>query len=122
MKAAVLFAPGDLRITDFPAPAMADDAVEVSVAYCGLCGTDFHKFAGKAGSRPVTYPVPLGHEISGVVVETGSAVTTFKKGDRVTVDPNWSCGYCHYCKKGSSHTLVNDGEEELVFFAVVPQQ
>jgi mannose-6-phosphate isomerase-like protein (cupin superfamily) len=33
-----------------------------------------------------------------------------------------TAGDCHYCKKGSSHTLVNDGEEELVFFAVVPQQ
>ena len=31
-------------------------------------------------------------------------------------------GTCHYCPKGSTHTLINDGDEDLVFFAVVPQQ
>ena len=103
MKAAVLFGPRDLRITDFPAPPLAEDGVKVAVAYCGLCGTDFHKFAGKAGSRPVTYPVPLGHEVSGVVVEVGPRVKGFKTGDRVTVDPNWSCGCCDYCRDGKRH-------------------
>lgn len=33
-----------------------------------------------------------------------------------------SVGQCHYCKKGQSHSLINSGDEELVFFAVVPQQ
>jgi 2-desacetyl-2-hydroxyethyl bacteriochlorophyllide A dehydrogenase len=86
---------------------MHDDCVKVAVAYCGLCGTDFHKFAGKSGSRPVTYPVPLGHEASGVVVEVGKDVTRFKVGDRVTVDPNWSCGKCYMCKKGKRHLCRN---------------
>ena len=31
-------------------------------------------------------------------------------------------GDCHYCKKGESHTVINDGSEDLVFFAVVPMQ
>ena len=31
-------------------------------------------------------------------------------------------GDCHYCKKGESHTVINDGGEDLVFFAVVPFQ
>ena len=107
MKAVVLYGPGDLRVSDFPEPPMTDTSVKIAVSYCGLCGTDFHKFAGKAGSRPVTYPVPPGHEISGIVVETGAAVRGFKKGDRVTVDPNWSCGYCRYCKNGKSHLCEN---------------
>lgn len=38
------------------------------------------------------------------------------KSERVTA------GDCLYCKKGSSHTLLNDGEEDLVFYAVVPEQ
>ena len=107
MKASVLFGPKDLRITDFNEPPLLDNGVKVAVAYCGLCGTDFHKFMGKAGSRPVVYPVPLGHEISGVVVEVGKNVTEFKKGDRVTVDPNWSCGNCYYCKNGKRHLCSN---------------
>ncbi len=107
MKAAVLCSPGDLRVTDFPVPAMGDDCVKVAVAYCGVCGTDFHKFAGKGGSRPVTYPVPLGHEASGVVVAVGPKVTNFKTGDRVTVDPNWSCGHCYFCQNGKRHHCSN---------------
>ena len=107
MKATVLFGPKDLRVTDFNEPPLLDNGVKVAVAYCGLCGTDFHKFLGKAGSRPVVYPVPLGHEISGVVVEVGKNVTEFKKGDRVTVDPNWSCGNCYYCKNGKRHLCSN---------------
>ena len=30
-------------------------------------------------------------------------------------------GTCHYCPRGSSHTLINDGTEDLVTFAVVPE-
>ena len=107
MKAAVLRGPMDVKIEQFPEPLMKDDCVKIAVAYCGLCGTDFHKFAGKSGSRPVTYPVPLGHEASGVVVEIGKDVSHFKVGDRVTVDPNWSCGKCHWCHKGKRHLCKN---------------
>lgn len=38
------------------------------------------------------------------------------------VEEYLSAGDCHYCKKGSEHTLINTSNEELVFFAVVPQQ
>jgi 2-desacetyl-2-hydroxyethyl bacteriochlorophyllide A dehydrogenase len=107
MKAAVLRGPRDVRVEDFPEPKMGDDCVKVAVSYCGLCGTDFHKFAGKSGSRPVTYPVPLGHEASGIVVEIGKDVKNFKVGDRVTVDPNWSCGKCYMCHKGKRHLCKN---------------
>ncbi len=107
MKAAVLRGPMDVKIEQFPEPPMQDNCVKIAVAYCGLCGTDFHKFAGKSGSRPVTYPVPLGHEASGIVVEIGKDVSHFKVGDRVTVDPNWSCGKCHWCHKGKRHLCKN---------------
>lgn len=107
MKAAVLRGPKDVKVEEFPEPKMNDDCVKIAVAYCGLCGTDFHKFAGKSGSRPVTYPVPLGHEASGVVVEVGKSVSRFKAGDRVTVDPNWSCGKCYMCRKGKRHLCKN---------------
>lgn len=103
MKAAVLFRPGDLRIADFAEPPLAEDGVKIAVSYCGICGTDFHKFSGRAGSRPVKYPVPLGHEVSGIVTEVGARVTDFKPGDRVAVDPNWSCGHCWYCQNGKRH-------------------
>lgn len=31
-------------------------------------------------------------------------------------------GICHYCPKGHAHSLINDSQEELTFFAVVPEQ
>lgn len=124
MKAAVLFGPGDVRVTDFPQAALKPGDVKISVAYCGLCGTDFHKFAGKAGSRPVTYPVPLGHEISGVVTEVGEDVSDFKAGDRVTADPNWSCGRCYWCQRGLRHLCSNSRGvvKGMAQYVCVPQE
>lgn len=107
MKAAVLRGPKDVKVQEFPEPKMNDDCVKIAVKYCGLCGTDFHKFEGKSGSRPVVYPVPLGHEAAGIVVETGKNVCNFKVGDRVAVDPNWSCGKCYMCHKGKRHLCKN---------------
>ena len=107
MRAAVLFGPHDLRVTDFSKPELKDDSVMIRVSYCGICGTDFHKYDGKSGSRPVKYPVPLGHEVSGIVEAVGADVSQFKVGDRVTVDPNWSCGKCWYCRNGKRHLCSN---------------
>ena len=33
-----------------------------------------------------------------------------------------SAGMCHYCPKGHSHSFINDTEEDLIFFAVIPVQ
>ena len=67
-----------------------------------------------------------GHSIGYHSHDTSSEIMYFLSGKgTVTTDgisETVTAGDCHYCKKGSSHTLVNDGEEELVFFAVVPQQ
>ena len=38
------------------------------------------------------------------------------------VEENLTAGDCHYCPKGSTHCLINVGEEDLCFYAVVPQQ
>ena len=100
MKSVVLYGPGQVDIGDLPKVELKPGEVRVKVAYCGICGSDFHKYAGKKNTHAIHYPVALGHEISGVIAEIGSAVTEFHVGDRVTVDPNWSCGKCDYCKEG----------------------
>lgn len=107
MKAAVYYGYRDVKVTDFPEPPLQDGCVKIAVHYCGLCGTDIHKFNGKGGSRPVIPPVVLGHEASGIIVELGPNVHNLKVGDRVCVDPNWSCGYCHYCQEGLTHMCEN---------------
>lgn len=103
MKALVYLGLEHVEVQDFNEPPFGDNTVKIKVHYCGLCGTDIHKYHGKGGSRPVIPPIPLGHEISGEVVEIGSNVKSFKIGDRVVVDPNWSCGKCYYCRNGMKH-------------------
>lgn len=120
MKAVVLYGPGDVRMGELPRPTPGREDVCIKVAYCGICGSDFHKAAGKEYIHAVEYPFALGHEVSGVICEVGDLVTEFHVGDRVTVDPNWSCGTCYYCRAGkptfceNAHSVVNGMAEYLV--------
>lgn len=107
MKAAVYYGVHDVRITDFDEPPMQSNSVKIMVHSCGICGTDIHKYNGKGGSRPLIPPVVLGHEASGTIVELGRDVHTFHIGERVVVDPNWSCGYCRFCQEGMTHMCEN---------------
>ena len=89
-------------------------------------GTFFARFAGDASCKILLGRLPSGATIGLHTHETSSEIMYFLSGKgTVTTDgvpETITAGDCHYCKKGSRHTLVNDGEEELVFFAVVPQQ
>jgi alcohol dehydrogenase len=51
----------------------------------------------------------LGHEGIGIIEEVGSAVSSFKKGDRVLISCISSCGKCAYCKKGMYSHCVSGG-------------
>lgn len=70
--------------------------VVVKVMACGVCGTDINFVRDWADEA-----MPLGHEISGEVVETGSCVTSVKPGDRVIVEDCSMCGICENCKSGN---------------------
>ena len=58
--------------------------------------------------------------------EAGSEIIYVREGKgKVLYDGkygNVKAGICHYCPKGHSHSLINDSEEDLIFFAVVPVQ
>lgn len=74
------------------------DEVRLKIAYCGICGTDIHEFQGgpifppQPGSKnqftEVELPVTLGHEMSGTVIEKGSAVKDLDVGQEVCVNPS----------------------------------
>ena len=100
MKAVILHGKENISLGEFPTPVVHAGEVKVAVSYCGICGSDYHKYEGKANTHPIKYPVPLGHEISGVIAEVGEGVFGLAVGDRVTVDPNWSCGKCYFCQSG----------------------
>ena len=80
MKVAVVHGPGDLRLDDAERPAVGAGDVVIKVAAAGICGTDLH--FRNMGTR-FNRPMPLGHEFAGEIIEAGSAVTSFKTGDRV---------------------------------------
>ena len=73
------------------------DAI-VKVTLASVCSSDIHI---KHGSVPrAVEGITVGHEMVGIVEETGSAVIHVKKGDRVTVNVETFCGDCFFCKNG----------------------
>lgn len=84
MKALLLEKYNQLVYTDVPEPEITSDEVLVRVKACGICGSDIHGFDGSTGRR--IPPLIMGHEASGVIARTGSGVTGWKPGDRVTFD------------------------------------
>jgi 2-desacetyl-2-hydroxyethyl bacteriochlorophyllide A dehydrogenase len=83
-------------------PRAGEVAVRVTAA--GLCGTDYRIWTG---DRPVAYPRILGHEFVGRVARVGEGVNTLAAGDRVVVEPNYSCGRCPLCREGNRNLCLS---------------
>lgn len=99
MKAAVLHAPGDLRVESVAKPANpGPDEVIVQVKAAGICGSDLDRVM-KTGTY--SFPTIPGHEFCGVVSEVGAQVENFKINDRVLVTPILPCFKCDYCQQGN---------------------
>ncbi len=98
MKALVKTAPGfgHVELQNKPEPAPGEKQVKIKVKYAGICGSDIHTYEGH---YKVAFPVTLGHEFAGEIVEVGPGVQSFKVGDRVTSETTFSvCGQCPYCQ------------------------
>ena len=99
MKAYTYIEKGRFALTDKPKPKIQEptDAI-VRVTLGSICSSDLHI---KHGSVPRAVPgITVGHEMVGIVEETGTAVRGLKAGDRVTVNVETFCGECFYCKHG----------------------
>jgi L-iditol 2-dehydrogenase len=88
-------------VKDVPKPVINDNEVLIKAEFLGICGSDMHVYKGKHAFRKP--PVVLGHEIAGIVLETGKSVKSVKAGDRVTIMPAISCGKCKLCASGNSN-------------------
>lgn len=100
MRAGYYIGNYEYEVREIPDREPEKDEVKIRVAWCGLCGTDIHKFQGKNGASIVVPPIILGHECAGVVESAGPDCNCFKPGDRVACDPSYGCGKCNWCQKG----------------------
>jgi propanol-preferring alcohol dehydrogenase len=100
MKAMLLDAPGRrLRLADLPRPEPGPGQILVNVKACGVCRTDLHVVDGELAEPRL--PIVPGHEIVGVVEQTGRGVEWFEPGERVGIP--WlghTCGSCRFCAAG----------------------
>ena len=74
--------PGAVEFREVPRPAPGAEDVLLEVAAVGVCGSDLHQWTADH-SWPVNYPVILGHEFGGIIVETGQNAAGWNEGDRV---------------------------------------
>ena len=109
MKAMVLTDLLQMEVQERPDPKIsAPTDLLLKLESIGVCGSDIHYYkTGRIGDQIVEFPFIVGHECSASVVEVGSAVTDYKVGDRVVVDPAVSCYDCDQCRKGRFHTCRN---------------
>ncbi len=96
-KAAVLYAPRDVRVEDMDVRQPSSDQALIKIKACGVCPTDVRSYTGM---RKGSYPRTLGHEWVGEILETGSDFSGFNMGDRVVPDWRVVCGKCYYCRRG----------------------
>jgi threonine dehydrogenase-like Zn-dependent dehydrogenase len=107
MKAAVMFAAGDVRIQDVADPSIIEptDAI-VRVTSACICGSDLWPYAEMERSDTGQ---SMGHEAIGIVEEIGAGVQTIKRGDLVVMPFAYSDGTCEFCHEGLHTACVHVG-------------
>ena len=107
MRVTTIHGPRDIRLEDLPAPtvhAPTDAVIEVT-AGC-ICGSDLWPYRGE---NEIQVGHTIGHEMIGVVAETGAEVRSFRPGDFVVVPFCHSDNTCAHCRAGMTSACVNGG-------------
>jgi len=100
MKALIKHGPGadNVQLVEMEEPQCKDNEIKIKVHAAGICGTDLHIIKDE---YPCKFPVVMGHEYSGTVIDTGAKVDRFRVGDRVvSLTAVVTCGKCRYCREG----------------------
>jgi propanol-preferring alcohol dehydrogenase len=91
-----------LELANLPDPVPGEKEILVKVSACGVCHTELDEIEGR--TPPPRFPVVLGHQVVGIVEETGSKASAFKLGDRVGIGWIYSaCGKCKFCLEGNEN-------------------
>ncbi len=95
MKAARIYAYGDIRIEEMPVPDPGPGEALMKTRASGICSGDVMPWYIEKKA-----PVVLGHEPAGEIVSVGDGVTSFVPGDRVFVHHHAPCFTCRPCQRG----------------------
>lgn len=105
MKAVTYQGPNRVAVTNADDPKLEkNDDIIVKITSTAICGSDLHLYQG---NMPLPEGYIIGHEPMGIVEETGPEVTKVKKGDRVVIPFNVSCGQCVYCQQDQTSQCDN---------------
>jgi L-iditol 2-dehydrogenase len=110
MKSAWVVQRGKVEIREDKYVPPETDEVVVKVTACGICGTDLHFYRDFPGNEPI----PLGHEVVGIIHQAGELVSDIQPGQEVIVQNHISCGSCIPCLMGKPahcnniQTYMND--------------
>src|SRR5262245_11742631 len=106
MKAIVKTQPGPgLSMTSVDVPRIGPDEVLIGVKAAGICGTDGHINEWNAWAQGrIKPPIVVGHEFAGEIVEVGSRVKGFARGEIVSAEGHIACGRCVLCRTGQAHS------------------
>lgn len=112
MKAVTFQGTKDIQVKNVEDPSIqkADDII-VRITSTAICGSDLHIYKG---AIPTQKDYVIGHEPMGIVEEVGSEVTRVKKGDRVVLPFNISCGHCYYCEHGMESQCDNSNPNKEI--------
>ena len=101
MRVAMYYNNHDVRLEEMAAPGIGPGEILMRVEASGLCGSDVMEWY-----RVERAPAVLGHEVAGVVVETGEGVEGCEVGDRLVATHHVPCNVCHFCLSGR-HTVCD---------------
>ena len=125
MKAAVLYANNDIRYSDYPIPELRPGTIMIKVRACGICGSDLPRVFCNGAHY---YPIILGHEFAGDVVQTGEGVTKTLVGDTVAGVPLLPCMKCKDCQNGNfslcdNYRFIGSSEQgSFAEYIVIPER
>jgi len=91
-----------LQMVDLPDPVPEEGEILVRISACGVCHTELDEIEGR--TPPPRFPMVLGHQVVGEVIEAGKGAGRLKSGDRVGIGWIYSaCGKCGFCIKGDEN-------------------
>ncbi len=109
MKTAFVKEASTISVEETDQPVLGSGDILVQMHACGICGSDVEKVFGQYGKPSMK----LGHEPAGIVLDVGSNVNDFTKGDRVFTHHHVACYSCHHCKHGNETTCKKYSETNL---------